>query len=432
MINEKETNGNKSKLKSALGAVDKIKISGIGLVAYIVMAILLIVAISTHKLPNTMIGAILALVIMGHVFYYIGAHLPIFRSYLGGGSVFTILVMAVLVYLNIVPSDTVKTTSGFINGMDFLGLYIVSLIGSSIFKMNRKMLLSAAVRFLPVAFLSMAVTFFGVGLVGMLIGVGFSHAVLYTSLPIMAGGVGAGIVPLSGIDAHAFGSSAAVILGNLLAIISAGLVSKLFLHSKSNGHGVLLKTENADAQVVADPKPDYTQIGVGLIISVSFFVFGTLLSALFPSINAYAFIILSIVLTKALGLLPEYYEQSVIMSGQVITKNMTHALLAGVGMSLVNIKLLLSALSWQFVVLCLTSIIVISLASYFLGKLFGLYPVESVITAGLANNSMGGTGNVAVLAASDRLNLIAFAQMGNRIGGALVLVIAGILVSFMH
>lgn len=31
MINEKETNGNKSKLKSALGAVDKIKISGIGL-----------------------------------------------------------------------------------------------------------------------------------------------------------------------------------------------------------------------------------------------------------------------------------------------------------------------------------------------------------------------------------------------------------------
>ncbi|MBS0958272.1 2-hydroxycarboxylate transporter family protein [Leuconostoc pseudomesenteroides] len=432
MINEKETNGNKSKLKSALGAVDKIKISGIGLVAYIVMAILLIVAISTHKLPNTMIGAILALVIMGHVFYYIGAHLPIFRSYLGGGSVFTILVMAVLVYLNIVPSDTVKTASGFINGMDFLGLYIVSLIGSSIFKMNRKMLLSAAVRFLPVAFLSMAVTFFGVGLVGMLIGVGFSHAVLYTSLPIMAGGVGAGIVPLSGIYAHAFGSSAAVILGNLLAIISAGLVSKLFLHSKSNGHGVLLKTENADAQVVADPKPDYTQIGVGLIISVSFFVFGTLLSALFPSINAYAFIILSIVLTKALGLLPEYYEQSVIMSGQVITKNMTHALLAGVGMSLVNIKLLLSALSWQFVVLCLTSIIVISLASYFLGKLFGLYPVESVITAGLANNSMGGTGNVAVLAASDRLNLIAFAQMGNRIGGALVLVIAGILVSFMH
>ncbi len=44
---------------------------------------------------------------------------------------------------------------------------------------------------------------------------------------------------------------------------------------------------------------------------------------------------------------------------------------------------------------------------------------------------MGGTGNVAVLAASERMNLIAFAQMGNRIGGALILVVAGILVTFM-
>ncbi|MBJ7643877.1 2-hydroxycarboxylate transporter family protein, partial [Weissella confusa] len=31
----------------------------------------------------------------------------------------------------------------------------------------------------------------------------------------------------------------------------------------------------------------------------------------------------------------------------------------------------------------------------------------------------------------ERMNLIAFAQMGNRIGGALILVVAGILVTFM-
>ncbi len=119
------------------------------------------------------------------------------------------------------------------------------------------------------------------------------------------------------------------------------------------------------------------------------------------------------------------------MFGQVIVKNMTHALLAGVGLSLLDMHVLLAALSWQFVVLCLVSIVAISLISATLGKLFGLYPVEAAITAGLANNSMGGTGNVAVLAASERMNLIAFAQMGNRIGGALILVVAGILVTFM-
>lgn len=167
-------------------------------------------------------------------------------------------------------------------------------------------------------------------------------------------------------------------------------------------------------------------------MSVAFFVLGTLLNKLVPQVNAYAFVILTIVLIKSLGLLPKYYEDSVIMFGQLVVKNMTHALLAGVGLSLLNMKLLMAALSWQFVVLCVSSIIIISLSSAILGKLFGLYPVEAVITAGLANNSMGGTGNVAVLAASDRMNLIAFAQMGNRIGGALILVVAGILVSFMH
>ncbi len=38
---------------------------------------------------------------------------------------------------------------------------------------------------------------------------------------------------------------------------------------------------------------------------------------------------------------------------------------------------------------------------------------------------MGGTGNVAVLSAANRMELIAFAQMGNRLGGAIVLIISG-------
>ena len=133
-------------MKEEIGKFDRIRISGIGLIAYAFMAVLLIIAISTRTLPNTMI-AIFALVLMGHVFYYLGAHLPIFRSYLGGGSVFTILLTAILVATNVMPKYVVTTASGFINGMDFLVFYIVSLIASSLFKMDRKMLLKAAVRF---------------------------------------------------------------------------------------------------------------------------------------------------------------------------------------------------------------------------------------------------------------------------------------------
>lgn len=99
---------------------------------------------------------------------------------------------------------------------------------------------------------------------------------------------------------------------------------------------------------------------------------------------------------------------------------------------MLNLTLLAHALTWEFVVLVITSIITITIASALIGKLFGLYEVESIITAGLCNNSMGGTGNVAVLSASNRMGLIAFAQMGNRLGGAIILVIAGILIQFLH
>ncbi len=45
---------------------------------------------------------------------------------------------------------------------------------------------------------------------------------------------------------------------------------------------------------------------------------------------------------------------------------------------------------------------------------------------------MGGTGNVAVLSAANRMEMIAFAQMGNRMGGAIVLILGGILIRFLR
>ena len=407
------------------------KISGVSLPIYLIMVVVLIVAMALGKLPTNMIGPIAILVIFGNLFHFIGNKIPIVKSYLGGGSVFAIFASAAIATFGILPDAVVKSTENFVTNMGFLDFYIAALITGSILGMNRKLLMKASVRFIPVALISMVVSFFAVGIVGMLIGNGFANSVLYISLPAMAGGVGAGAVPLSTIYAHVLGTDASSIISrlipatamtNVLAIIGAALVSRAGQSlPKLNGNGKLMEKGDLGDGKPREVKPDIAQLGVG------FFILGQICNFFVPKIHAYAFMIIIVVICKITNILPEYYEDAAIMFNNLIVKNLTAAVLAGIGIALLNLNVLASALTWQFVVLCLTSVVVISLVSGFVGRLFGLYPIESTITAGLCNNSMGGTGNVAVLSAANRMELIAFAQMGNRLGGALVLIISGFL-----
>lgn len=301
--------------------------------------------------------------------------------------------------------------------------------------MDRDTLIKASVRFIPVALIAMVSSFFAVGFVGMLIGNGFGNSVLYISLPAMAGGVGAGAVPLSSIYAHVLGTDASQVISrlipvtamtNVLAIIGAALLARAGESKPGfSGQGKLVKTGSLGDASTRELKLNIPQFGVGLMVAMSFFMLGQIANYFAPKVHAYAFMIIIVVLCKVFNILPKYYEDAAVMFNQLVVKNLTAAVLAGIGMALLNLNVLVASLTWQFVVLCLVSVISISVVAGFVGRLFGLYPVEASITAGFCNNSMGGTGNVAVLSASKRMELIAFAQMGNRLGGAIVLIISG-------
>jgi Na+/citrate or Na+/malate symporter len=70
------------------------------------------------------------------------------------------------------------------------------------------------------------------------------------------------------------------------------------------------------------------------------------------------------------------------------------------------------------------------LGAALLGKAVGFYPIESAISAGLCMANMGGTGDVAVLSASKRMQLMPFAQIASRLGGAIILLLAGLIIPF--
>ena len=417
-------------------------ISGISLPLYLFFMVVIFSAIALDKLPLNMVGITILLVALGHLLYFIGEKLPIMNSYLGGGSVFTLLGATLLASFHLVPTKVIDAVSDFmVGGFGFLDFYIAALICGSILGMNRNLLVKASTKFIPVALITMVVGFFSVGLVGMLLGNGFADSVMYVSLPMMSGGMGAGITPLSQIyaDGLANGNQAAIFsqlapavtFGNILAIIGALFIAKAFAKTKYNGHGTLI---NATKEELEKPKItlDAQQIGVGMLFSFSLLVVGAILSDFFPKIHEYAFMIVIVFILKALNIVPKKLEDSVVMFNNVVMTNLTHAVLAGIGLALIDLSTLASAFTWQFVVLCLTSVVSMGAASWFFGMVLGMYPVETAIGAGMINNSMGGTGNIAVLSASDRMEMIAFAQMANRLCGAIVLILGGILIRFFY
>lgn len=420
----------------------EIKISGISLPLYAFFMIVLAVTIGLGKLPLNMVGITLLLVLLGHLLYFIGEKLPIMNSYLGGGSVFTLLGATLLSFFHIIPANVIGAVGKFMGGQfGFLDFYIAALICGSILGMNRSLLVKASAKFIPVALVTMVVGFFAVGGMGVLLGNGFADSVMYVSMPMMSGGMGAGITPLSQIYADGLANgnqtaifsqlAPAVTFGNIIAIIGALSISKIFAKSKYNGHGTLV---SATKEELAKPKIeiDATKIGVGMLYAFTLLMVGVILNKFFPNIHEYAFMIIIVFVLKAFDAVPKELEESVVMFNQIIMTNLTHAVLAGIGLALIDLTTLGSALTWQFIVLCLTSVIAMGLTSWFLGLALGMYPVETAIGAGMINNSMGGTGNIAVLSASDRMEMIAFAQMANRLCGAIVLIMGGILIRFFY
>lgn len=411
------------------------KIMGLSVPVFAIISVVVLVGTYLKVLPEGMIGAIALMLVLGAVFSEIGNHLPIVRSYLGGGPIVVIFGSAALATYNIIPKEATDIMSTFMKGGGFLDFYIAALITGSILGMNRKLLIKAAIRYLPAILGGVIAALALVGIGGALMGYGAKEAIFYIGIPIMGGGMGAGAVPLSKI----FGSSLAkdpaemlsimvpaVALGNALAIVAAGLLDRLGKSKKSltgNGELMIIK-ENAIVEEETKSAIDYRMMGIGLFVSLTFFVFGSILGNLIPSVHSYAWMIISVAVVKALGIMPGKYEEGAFQWFQFIMTNLTGVLLVGIGVAYTNLQQVLDALTLQYVILVGLTVLGAVLGAGFVGRLVGFFPIESSITAGLCMANMGGTGDVAVLSAANRMKLMPFAQISSRIGGAFILILA--------
>ena len=438
---------------------------------FAIFSVLVLLATMVGVLPAGMAGCFAFMIVFGTILQEIGDKLPIVRSYLGGGAIVIIFGMGILRYVNFfgvfdlfnpANAEGVTYTATLMKNIEsffkptgaFLDFYIAALITGSILGMNRKLLMKAAARYFPAIFGGIVVAFGLAVLGGVITGFGAVRALLLIALPIMGGGMGAGAVPLSKIFESTGTMTAeeaisimnpAVAIGNATSIVLAGIIVKILVDRKWNGQGALMRSGVADAsELEISPemqakrdKISVTNLGIGLFTSTSFFAWGFIVakawSALVPAVNihAYAWMIISVAVCKIFNIIPEPIEIACYQWFQFIMKNLTSALMVGIGLCYLSLDVVISSFSLTYLLLCLLTCVGAVVGAGLIGKLVGFYPVEAGITAGLCMANMGGTGDVAVLSAADRMELMPFAQISSRLGGAIILIIGSLMLSLM-
>lgn len=421
--------------------VKKVTFLELDLKYFIPIFLIILVAAYTNSLPKGMIGAFAFMMTFGAILDYVGNKMPIVKDYLGGGPIIAIFGSAALVYYNTFPKDIFSTVDSFMKGGGFLDFYIAALIVGSILGMNRKLLIKAAIRYLPVIIGGVVLSIILTGAVGSLLGYGFTKSIFYIAIPIMGGGMGAGAVPLSQIFGQALNQNPtdllsvmvpAVALGNAIAIVMGAFLNKLGKkYPRISGQGKLLKNfENNIDEEKEEKLSDLKELGSGMVIALSFFIFGSILSKFIP-MHAYALMIISVAVVKALNIMDKKYENYAAKWYQFIAKNFTSALLVGIGIAYTSLAQVIDAFTITYLILVLTTVIGAVIGTAIMGHFLGFYMVEASITGGLCMANMGGTGDVAVLSGADRMELMPFAQISSRIGGAFMLILTSLLINLL-
>jgi Na+/citrate or Na+/malate symporter len=97
---------------------------------------------------------------------------------------------------------------------------------------------------------------------------------------------------------------------------------------------------------------------------------------------------------------------------------MTYPLLFAIGVSLTPWNKLMAAFTIANLITIVATVFTLMATGAFIGRLMSMYPIETAIV-NACHSGQGGTGDVAILTAANRMQLMPFAQIATRIGGAI-------------
>ncbi|MGO1183594.1 MAG: 2-hydroxycarboxylate transporter family protein [Micrococcaceae bacterium] len=416
-------------------------ILGIPVPAFLILTALVLTLAALTPADTGMTAAFAIVMTLGGTLMWIGSKIPIF-NFVGGGVILCILVPAIAQFAGIFPASLEESITSFYEVSGFGEFVVAALITGSILGMPKKMLVKAGSRILVPMLSVIAVCFTVIGLIGWITGMGAGYAVFYIAGPVLAGGVAAGAIPISEIIAGQQGGDAgmyltmlvpAVAVANIMCIIAAGgmnMAGKRWgdKFPGLNGKGDLargVRDDLADAKTPLERTGTSIKFGVtGLALAGILFVISSFLSTVVPALHAYVFLILICACLKLFVPLPRYIEESANLWYVFVANAMIPAILVSLSVVAINISEVVARLTdVGYMALTLLSVLIAIVVASVVGWLVRLYIIESAIAAGLGLADFGSSGDLAVLQASQRLNLLPFLSISSRIGGGIVLLV---------
>jgi CCS family citrate carrier protein len=412
---------------------------------FVILFLLLAGLTYTGDIKGEVSTMIAVLVIGGFTCAEIGKRIPILRS-IGAGAIFATFIPSALAYYKLLPPQVEKSIIEFTKYTNFLYLFIACIIVGSILGMDRRVLVKGFLKiFVPLALGSLAAGLVGTA-VGTLMGLGTHHSFFFVVLPIMAGGVGEGAIPLSigysEILHQPQGDIFAqilppIMLGSLTAIILSGalnFVGKRYPHL--TGEGRLQPDEHDDLELAneedaagKDEHIDVSTVAAAGLAAITLYLLGVMCHRLFGLPAPVAMLFLA-VLAKLTSAVSPHLQQGGMVVYKFFSTAVTYPLLFAIGVSLTPWDKLVAAFNIPNMITIFCTVVTLMAVGAIVGRFLNMYPIESAII-NACHSGQGGTGDVAILTAANRMQLMPFAQIATRIGGAITVTLVLIVLSRM-
>ena len=261
-------------------------------------------------------------------------------------------------------------------------------------------------------------------------GLFFQYASSYKTVPFHNRRLGEGAIPLSIGYAQILHQQQGdlfaqvlppVMLGSLTAILLAGtLIYVGKKYPKLTGEGRLQPGEHDELALEEDDVDDHvdvTTIGAAVVTAVTLYLIGALAQRLFGFPAPVAMLVIAVVLKLARAVSPSL-QLGAFHVYKFFSTAVTYPLLFAIGVSLTPWDKLVAAFTLPYLVTIVSTVVTIIATGFFVGGWMKMYPIDTAIVTA-CHSGQGGTGDVAILTAGNRMQLMPFAQIATRIGGAI-------------